>query len=227
VSRDPDPAMPRTDAVDAGPTALTARGLATVTRLREAKVFHPAGVAFDAVWTPVRPGILAPGAALAAVERPAIARLSRVMGPSGPPVPDLLGLAVRVLGVHGPGQDQDLLFASVGRGLLTGRVPVPRGRLDGTRFSTLLPYELRPDVRSVLLAEVHADQVVRLRDVPQARSLPVEVRIVAASGGDLGVVRLGPRREEETSARLCFDPWRTGTELRPVGVLNQLRHATA
>jgi hypothetical protein len=122
---------------------VTAGTFRALSWLRGARVLHPFGVAVEARWEPVRTDMLPPGAALGAADRPAIVRLSRALGMTAGPSPDILGLAVKVLDAHGTGRDQDLLFASVGRGVVTSRLLVPARRFDGVRFSTLLPYDLR------------------------------------------------------------------------------------
>jgi hypothetical protein len=55
-------------------------------------------------------------------------------------LPDVLGVAVRVLDAHGPDAHQDLLLDSSGRGARRG-LRCPRDAL-GTLFSSLTPYEL-------------------------------------------------------------------------------------
>lgn len=200
-------------------TTRTAFG--AISRLRGARAFHPRGVAFEAQWEPARNGVLPPGAPLADLEHAAMVRLSRAID-LGRPAPDILGVAVKVLDVHGKGSDQDLLMASVGRGLLTGSVLVPRWRFAGTAFSTILPYDLGSQ-RAAIVAEVHAVGPSTFQDVATAHSLLADVQVFAASGGEIGRVRLGDRLPERVAEEMCFDPWHTGETLRPVGALNRLR----
>lgn len=199
----------------------TAAVFGSLSRLRGARVFHPLGVAFEARWEPARDATRADHAPLGSRERPAIVRLSRAVG-LPPSVPDILGVAVKVLDVHGPGRDQDLLLASVGRGPVASRLLVPRWRFAGTPFSTILPYDLGGQ-RTAVVARVRAAGSSAYRDLASAAAPQADVRVSAATGGDLGWVRLGDRLPQTVADDLRFDPWHTGETLRPVGGLNRLR----
>ncbi|KOX37636.1 MULTISPECIES: hypothetical protein [unclassified Streptomyces] len=56
------------------------------------------------------------------------------------PLPDGLGLAVRVQDAGGPGRFLDLLLTTGGRGRWTRHVPLPRTSATAGPYSTLLPY---------------------------------------------------------------------------------------
>jgi hypothetical protein len=58
------------------------------------------------------------------------------------PLPDVLGLAVRVLDAHGPGEHQDLLLDSALPQPLLRRLPFPRRDHLGTLYCSLLPYDV-------------------------------------------------------------------------------------
>src|SRR5688572_22140599 len=76
-----------------------------LSRLRGARVFHPKGVGYSATLTVDRPRPEYAGAPLfaEAMEHPALVRLSYAAGlPDRWPV--ALGLALRLLDVHGPGR---------------------------------------------------------------------------------------------------------------------------
>jgi hypothetical protein len=75
-----------------------------------------------------------------------VVRLSRSAGLPAP-LPDILGLAVRVPVGAGHG---DLLFASTGSGRVGRFVLRPARRLDGTAYTTLFPF--RTSAGAVLLA---------------------------------------------------------------------------
>jgi hypothetical protein len=96
---------------------------------------------------PGRPSVplLRPGAAY-----PALLRFSRGAG-LPEPLPDALGVAVKLPDVHGPGADQDLLLSrSVDRPLLRRLLFPARSFLRGA-FSTALPYDLDGERVVVLL----------------------------------------------------------------------------
>jgi hypothetical protein len=97
---------------------------------------HPRGAVFDAVLD--RTGSVPPWG-VPWLDEPArddvVVRMSRGTGlPS--PLPDLLGLAIRVPGDGGP---VDLLLTSTGRGAATRLLPVPR-RDAATAYSSIMGY---------------------------------------------------------------------------------------
>ena len=116
--------------------------------LRRAKPLHPRGAVFqahvhrhgsDPAWGVG--WIDTPG------ENTALVRLSRSVGLPDP-LPDILGLAVRI---DGDGHPVDLLFATTGRHPLTRFLLRPR-RHPGGVYSTLFPY--RAPRSPVLLAAI-------------------------------------------------------------------------
>ncbi len=113
--------------------------LAALARRRRGKPMHPRGVVLDAVLEctggPVGwgvPWLAGTGA------HPALVRLSRGAG-LPQPLPDLLGLAVRLPGTADAEGPVDLLLSTTGRGRLTRWVPAPR-RDAGATYSSLMGY---------------------------------------------------------------------------------------
>ena len=90
-------------------------------------------------------------------EHEATVRLSRSAGLRAP-LPDVLGLAVRV---HVDGRPADLLMSSAGRGAVARHVLRPSRRPGRTVYTTLVPY--RSSAGSVLMAA----EPVEPRDLPQ------------------------------------------------------------
>jgi hypothetical protein len=83
--------------------------------------------------------------------RAALVRCSRAAG-LPEPLPDVLGIAVKLLDTYGPGADQDLLFSSVpDRPTLRGVLVPARSFLRGA-FSTLLPYRVGRKRRGLVAA---------------------------------------------------------------------------
>lgn len=200
--------------------AITGVAFRVLANLREARVVHPDGVAFEATWTAVDPA-LPLGSPLAESGHRAVVRLSRAIDlPDAVPV--LLGVAVKVLDVHGDGHDQDLLLASVGRGPVGYRVARPASSFRGTTFSSLLPYAVG-DRRTPVIAEVHGPGPATLPELRQAEASGLEVQLFLATGGHFGRVTLGARLDDDTARDLRFDPWHTGGALQPTGLLNRLR----
>lgn len=188
----------------------TARVFGLATALRGSRAIHSKGI--------TRRGtarITESGSALA--EQPtadAIVRFSRAVGLPAR-IPDVNGLAVRLVDAHGPGRHRDLLFAATGPGLLR-RVIVPAVDFGASSFSTILGYRL-DDEPVVLTAEVKPRGLTFDRlSVPDA----VEIRLYADSDKSLGTVVVG---ELMDGSCVRFDPATGTTNLLPVGVLNALR----
>ena len=197
-------------------------------RLRGARVFHPQGVSVYATWRPASrvEGFL--GSPLVAEPRPAVLRLSHGIG-LPPGLPDLVGLAVKVPDVYGPDRDQDLLFTSSGRGQVSRHLLQPRRQLCDATLSTLLPYRIpdlgrrslvagsRPGTGSVTYAEVAADAT---------RCPAFEVRLGSVQGPLLASVEPLEPVPHEIGEAMRYDPWNTGPELTPAGVVNRIRRPT-
>jgi hypothetical protein len=208
------------------------RGVAALFRVlsdaRGARIFHPHGVAFRARWEPADGTPLSPASPLARAPHDAVVRLSRAIGlPEG--VPDILGVAIKVLDVHGPGHDQDLLLASSGSTLVTRRALVPTRDFTRAVFSSLLPYRVASR-RTVVEARVASDRSWTFADVETVgvltrrggATLPT-VEVSLRSGGLAATVPLLERLDDQVAADLRFDPWHTGDDLTPTGWLNRLR----
>ena len=113
--------------------------LGALARRRRGKPMHPRGVVLDAVLERTGgptgwgvPWLAGTGA------QPALVRLSRGAG-LPQPLPDLLGLAVRLPGTADAEGPVDLLLSTTGRGWLTRWVLAPR-RDAGATYSSLMGY---------------------------------------------------------------------------------------
>ena len=116
---------------------VVAAPLAALARWRNGKPMHPRGAVFDAVLE--RHGSERPWGVpfLDATARDdVVVRLSRGAGLPAP-LPDLLGLAVRL--DDGSGSPVDLLLSTTGRGALTRVVPVPR-RDTASVYCSIMAY---------------------------------------------------------------------------------------
>ncbi|SET99625.1 phosphodiesterase [Geodermatophilus poikilotrophus] len=113
--------------------------LGALARRRRGKPMHPRGVVLDAVLerTGGPAGWGVPWLA-GTGEQPALVRLSRGAGLPRP-LPDLLGLAVRLPGTADAGDPVDLLLSTTGRGRLTRWVLAPRWDAGAT-YSSLMGY---------------------------------------------------------------------------------------
>jgi hypothetical protein len=143
---------------------LVAVPLGAIARARGGKPMHPRGAVFDAVLE--RHGGAAgwgvPWLDATATDA-AVVRLSRGAGLPAP-LPDLLGLAVRL---PGDGLPIDLLLSSTGAGPVTRLLPVPR-RDTATVYSSIMGY--RSDAGSL-----------RIAALPEAGGLPSEPRPLAGA----------------------------------------------
>lgn len=156
-------------------------------------------------------------------EHRAIVRFSKGAGLPDP-LPDVLGIAVRVLDVDGPGRHRDLLFASSARPPILRHLLLP-GRSLGSRLcSAVLPYAA-PSGTVLLGAAAEDGPSV---DALAGGASPPPVRLlVATSTGPwrvFAVVLPEHPLSDAEQTDLAFDPWNAGPDLLPTGLLNRLRH---
>jgi hypothetical protein len=226
-------------AAAAGP-ALAA-GFYTLAVLRRGRSLHLTGIGFQG-WlrvpkeSPPRPGVppFQPGGT-----HPALLRFSRGAG-LPEPLPDALGVAIKVPDAHGPGADQDLLLTSSTDRPLLRRLLFPARSFVHGAFSTALPYDLGSERVVLLLVPALTSAG---RSAGEASHRPVgalaELRAIAANGLEfqlrtarsfgrsqlLATVTVGESLSAEQTEGLRFNPWTTGPDIRPSGWLNLLRDA--
>jgi hypothetical protein len=226
--------MSKPSPLDRSVSAVAAGVFATLASLRRARGVHPHGIGFGGVLTlQTGPGLdLMPGLG-APRSVPAVLRLSRSFGLPHP-LPDLLGVAVKLPDLHGPGHDQDFLLVSALDGRLSKYVPVPAPRYSWRAYSSLIPY--RSDGRLVLPGALGAS--------PEAATGEDEMTgaLRAAEHGDLrfrlavapalarfapfGEVRVTHRVAQSEVQALRFNPFHTAQSLMPAGgPLNAMRRA--
>src|SRR5688572_19888786 len=115
--------------------------LAALAAARRGKAVHPHGVVYSGrlriTGDPAAPRGVAlltkPG------EHEAIVRFSRSVGVPRP-IPDLLGMSIRVPDVHGPGRHQDFLLVSSADLPLAHHVFLPATDVQQRPYSSSLPY---------------------------------------------------------------------------------------
>jgi hypothetical protein len=186
---------------------LTALPFALASRLRRSKVFHPKGEVRDArVTLSGRPGI---GFLGEPGEHQAVARLSRGVGlPES--VPDILGLALRLPDVHGPGRHQDFLLATSADAPVAHHVLIPAAGPQQRPYSSLLPYRAGGDAFLIgALPGPAADRYQLAVAAINGRFEPI---------GEIELLGARPDLDEIT-----FNPWNTGGGISPSGFLNRLR----
>lgn len=206
----------------AGAASSVVFGLASF--VRRARVFHPDGVAFAAKVDVEGGGVLPAGS------HDAIVRFSRGAGlPEA--VPDILGLALRLVDLHGPGRHQDLLLVTSGSRPGLRHALVPARTFGHRRWSTLLPYDA--DGRRLVFGarplSAPLEEARRLDDLRRivAAGDPVRFALeVAEPSGDweeVAVITVGSERSDEENEGLRFNPANTGGGIEPSGFLQTIR----
>lgn len=219
-------------AAAAGPAV--AAGFYALARLRSRRSLHPAGAGYQG-WLevptelPARPGV---PLLQAGSTHPALIRFSRGAG-LPEPLPDALGVAIKLPDAYGPGADQDLLLTSSTDRPLLRRLLFPARSFVRGAFSTALPYDLGSERVVLLLVPVlpptgrsTGGALAELRAATDD-GLGFELRTARTSGRSqpLATVTLGPSLSTEQTETLRFNPWTTGPGIRPSGWLNLLRDA--
>ena len=218
-----------TPLVEATVGAAAAAVFFTTSAIRGARTFHPVGAAFEATFTVDQSA----GVGVKLLDAPgthdAVVRLSRGVG-LREPCPDVLGLAVRILDAHGPGEHQDQLLAASGERPIVRHLFVPTSHFHGIRFSSVLPY--RVGDRDVLFGARSDDLDGRrlpLNDSGRGgiSTVPARFSIEIASprGAWEPVARLDLARQlpGQAADALRFNPAHTGGGIRPIGMLQAVR----
>jgi hypothetical protein len=226
-------------AAAAGP--VVAAGFYTLAALRRRRSLHPTGVGYQGRLRvpderPPRPGV---PLFQAGATHPGLVRFSRGAG-LPEPLPDALGVAIKLPDAHGPGVDQDLLLTSSTDRPLLRRLLFPARSFVRGAFSTALPYDLGSE-RVVLLlvpAPINAGRsaggggrrpvggLAELRAVA-ANGLEFELRTAKSFGRSqpLATVTVDAPLPADQTEGLRFNPWTTGPGIHPSGWLNLLRDA--
>ncbi|MER7890754.1 phosphodiesterase [Micromonospora sp. NPDC094482] len=230
--------MPAPAARPSPPVAVTRAGAAVshaaavLTRLRRARLFHPAGRSFAGevtIW-----GTGGPPTGVALLDDPgrypATIRLSKGVSTPGS-WPDVLGLAVRL---HSDdGRPYDLLVSSSGAPPVLRAMPLPRRRFAGT-YSTIMPLHAgRRRLWLAALADPDSADLGRSLTAVAAATRTDEPRLVLAVASAVGPwrpfgqVSIGTQLSARQDATLAFDPiGNLPAGLRAAGPLTWLRVQT-
>ncbi len=180
-----------------------------LSRVRGARIFHPDGVAHRATLTV--PGGARTGARLFDREATytATVRLSRGVG-LPQPLPDTLGLAVRIEDAYGERRHQDFLMNTSLDWPVLHHLILP-ALLPGQSYSSVLAYRIGGSLRVV-------------GAIPRGQQA-FDLALAGLSGRLAPVARLqlGERLPGEIAERIRFNPWHTGGGIRPAGPLQRLR----
>lgn len=205
------------------PVELGAAAFRAASLLRGERAIHARGRAFTG--SAVLPGGLGCGAPLldTAGTYDAVVRFSRSVG-LPPRLPDVQGLAVRLVDAHGPGRPQDLLLDASLPAPLLRRLPWPRWDATSALYSSLLPFDVGG--RRLLVG------AVAVPGTPAARSLdalPDEVELVLllapphGAWREVGRIRTCGELPAPGGRRTRFSPANSGGGLRPAGPFQSWR----
>lgn len=191
-----------------------ARVFGSVAALRRGRALHPKGVTRRGSARLTERGAVLCEAAVCEV----LVRFSRGAGLPAH-VPDVNGVAIRLVDARGPDRHRDLLFASVGPGPLR-HVLVPGVDFGRARFSSVLRYRLG-DEPVTLTAEVRPTGT-SLSRLGEIASVSLTVGAVGKHGAvePLATITLP---EVVDGRALRFDPDATDAALVPLGFLNAIR----
>jgi hypothetical protein len=206
--------------------------LGVVAGVRGGKAVHPRGVVYDARLLVPGGGVAPPAAELLSRqgEHRAVVRFSRSVGLPRP-IPDLLGLAIRVLDSYGPGEHQDFLLVSSADRPVLHYVFLPASDVQQRPYTSALPYQAGSELFLVGALPDHRsprpdgnNEFERLERAAYTGQLRFQLAVAAPKGRfqPLAELRIGARLPHEADA-LRFNPWNTGGGIEPAGVLNGAR----
>jgi hypothetical protein len=157
-------------------------------------------------------------------------RFSRSVGLPRP-VPDLLGLAIRVLDAYGSGDHQDFLLVSSADRPLLHHLFLPATDVQQRPYTSALPYQAGdelflmgalPDPRS---PRPGGDtEFERLELAAGTGQLCFQLAVAAPKSRfqPVAELRIGNQLAPDADA-LRFNPWNTGGGMAPSGILNGAR----
>lgn len=206
--------------------------LAAVAAIRRGKAVHPHGAVYEAELTITAGPGAAGGAELFApsAPRPALVRFSRSLGLPRP-LPDLLGMSVRVPDAYGRGRHQDFLMVTSVDAPVGHHLFLPASDVQQRPYSSSLPY--RAGGRTLLVGALPrpdsprpggADELERLAAAAATGALVFDLAVAEVWGRFRAVaeLRVGDPLPPEADA-LRFNPRNAGGGLEPAGFLNRLR----
>jgi hypothetical protein len=212
--------------------ALDVAGYGIGGAARGAKAVHPHGVSY-------RARVVIDGAARAPQasqllstrgEHSALMRFSRSLGLPRP-MPDLLGVSLRVLDAYGPARHQDFLLVSSVDLPVLHHVFVPASDVQQRPYSSSLPFRAGDETFLVgVVSDPHSprppgdDEFDRLQRAASTGRLTFGLAVAPLGGRfwRIGSLHVGERLPQSIDA-LRFDPLNCGGGLRLAGAINRLR----
>jgi hypothetical protein len=206
--------------------------LAALAAVRRGKAVHPHGAVYEAeLVVPAGTDWLSGTTLFGSPGRyAAVMRFSRSLGLPRP-LPDLLGVSVRVLDAYGQGRHQDLLVVTSVDAPVAHHFFVPASDVQQRPYSSSLPY--RTGERRLLIGVLPRPDTPR----PEGGNELERLEAAASTGAlvfDLAVAEMWGRFRPIAELRvghplppaadaLRFNPWNCGGGLEPAGFLNRLR----
>jgi hypothetical protein len=224
--------MARAKGLDEAVGTVIGGALAGLAAIRRGKAVHPDGVVHEARLVVTGAAAAPAGARLLREpgEHRAVVRFSRSLGLPRP-LPDLLGISIRVLEPFERGRHQDfMLVTSVDRPILH-HVFVPALDVQHRIYTSSLPY--RAGDERFLVGVLPRDQSPRgvgrtefdrLATAAATGELVFDVAVASVEGrfAPVAELRIGDRLPAAFDA-LRFNAWNTGAGLEPAGWLNAAR----
>lgn len=185
--------------------------LGAVAMLRRTKAVHPRGTVREASLT-IAGGPQAPsGSSLLSTpgEHRALVRFSRSLGLPHP-LPDLLGMAIRVVDAYGAGRHQDFLLITTIDAPVLHHLFVPAAHVRQRPYTSSLPYTAGG--RKLLVGAV-----------PDGDDFALSVAPLSGRFAPVGRLRLAARLPPGANELRFNVRENTGGGLEPSGVLNRMR----
>jgi hypothetical protein len=206
--------------------------LAALAAVRRGKAFHPDGVVYDARLSIAGDPAAPPAAELLSRrgEHRAIARFSRAVGLPRP-IPDLLGLSLRVPDAYGSGWHQDFLLVTSADYPLLHHIFLPARDVQQRPYTSSLPYRAKDDLFLVGAvpkpsspAASGRNEFDRLEAAASTGRLAFDIAVARIAGRfrPVGSLHIGRQLPPELDA-LRFNPSNTGGGMEPAGWLNGAR----
>jgi hypothetical protein len=204
--------------------------LGAIAAARRGKAVHPHGAVYSARLLTDGSGPRGSTLLGGRAEHRAIVRFSRSVGMPRP-LPDLLGMSIRVLDAYGPDRHQDLLLVTSADLPVAHHIFLPARDVQQRPYTSSLPFRAGderflvgtlPDPGSPRPAG--GNELERLAVAAGTGRLRFQLAVAPLLGRfrPVGQIWIEARMPGELDA-LRFNPWNTGGGLEPVGALNGAR----
>lgn len=199
---------------------LSAAVVRAASRVRGERIIHAKGRTFTAEVT-LRGADLGVPLLDTPATHAAVVRLSRGAGLPDL-LPDALGLALRLLDAHGPGQHQDLLLTTGARAKVLRHAIVPRRDLLQSTYTSLVPYRLAEHSLLVAALPDGSGSEASLQAL-RPEQLRFRLAIGTTRGGWTVIGSIAGTGVHDDGRAVGFSPFVTGGGIQPGTALQELR----